>query len=93
MVANVILLSKKHNEIDNFLSKFYNSQIYTYNSFSWKQEFPNPIDIVEIASVFSDNYSNFDINMWISLDKDIFIKISPSNIDTIIKYIFERYPY
>ena len=35
----------------------------------------------------------FDIKMWISLDKDIFIKISEYNANEIIKYLFERYPY
>ena len=93
MVAKVILFSNKNGEIDNFLSKFYSSHLSTKDSFSWKKDFPNPIEISEIIAAFSDNIPYFDIDMWISLDEDIFIKISPLNVDFIIKYIFERYPY
>lgn len=93
MVAKVILFSNKHGEISNFLNKFYNSHIQTENSLSWKKEFQNPIEISEIVAAFSDNNHHFDINMWISLDKDVFIKISPLNVNSVIKYIFERYPY
>ena len=45
------------------------------------------------ACDFRDNIEDFNIFMWISLDKDIFIKVSPQNADTLIKYLFERYPY
>ena len=93
MVAKVILFSNKNGEIDNFLSKFYSSHLSTKDSFSWKKDFPNPIEISEIIAAFSDNIPYFDIDMWISLDEYIFIKISPLNVDFIIKYIFERYPY
>ena len=93
MVAKVILFSNKDGEINNFLKKFYNSNIPNKNLSSWKKDFPNPIEISEIAAAFSDNQNNFDINMWISLDKDVFIKISSLNVNVIIKYIFERYPY
>lgn len=93
MVAKVFLFSNKHGEINNFLNKFYNSNIKFESSLFWKKIFPNPVEISEIIAAFSDNYNVFNINMWISLDKDVFIKISPLNVNFIIKYIFERYPY
>ena len=34
-----------------------------------------------------------NIKMWVNLDKDIYIKISEQNANTVIKYLFERYPY
>ena len=93
MVAKVILLSNKDGEINNFLNKFYSSNIASDSHLSWRKDFPNPIEISEMIAAFSDNKSNFSLNMWISLDEDVFIKISPLNVNTIIKYIFERYPY
>lgn len=93
MVAKVHLLSHKDGEINNFLNKFYNSHISIENPLSWKKYFPNPVEISEIIAAFSDNKESFDINMWISLDLGIFIKISPQNANIIIKYIFERFPY
>ena len=93
-MAKVILFSSKNGEIYNFLTKFYTStQNITTNTLSWEKHFPNPVDISEIVATFSDNHTNFDIDMWISFDKDVFIKISPNNVDLVIKYNFERYPY
>lgn len=93
MKAKVLLLGYKENEINNFLNKFYsNTSVTEYSSF-WKKEFENPIEISEFIAVFADNINSFNLNMWISLDKDVFIKVSPSNSNNIIKYLFERYPY
>ena len=93
MVAKVFLFSNKDGEINDFLSKFYNSNINSGSSISWKKSFQNPVEISEIIAAFSDNIPHFDIDMWISLDEDVFIKISSLNVNYVIKYIFERYPY
>lgn len=93
MKAKVILFSPESSEINNFLNKFYSNNSSREISDSWKKEFGNPIEISEFIAAFADNSSCFNLTMWISLDKDVFIKISPSNSDTIIKYLFERYPY
>lgn len=93
MKAKVILFSKKHNEINNFLNKFYSNTSNTGSFTSWKKEFANPVEISEFIAAFADNINSFSLTMWISLDEDVFIKISPSNSNYIIKYLFERYPY
>lgn len=93
MIAKVILYSNKKNEIINFLSKFYNTSFDIGISQLWKKDFINPIEISEFIAAFADNINCFDIAMWISLDEDIFIRISSSNADNVIKYLFERYPY
>ena len=93
MKAKVFLLSYKYGEINDFLNKFYSNTSYTDQSTSWQKEFPNPIEITEFIAAFADNDNSFDITMWICLDKNVFIKISPSNCNSIIKYLFERYPY
>lgn len=93
MVAKVILFSFKYGEINNFLNSFYSRNLGLENFLSWQKEFSNPVDIAEIIAAFVDNSSSFDITMWVSLDKNVFIKISPSIAEHIIKYLFERYPY
>lgn len=93
MKAKVLLLGCESTEINNFLNKFYSNTSAHENSSSWKKEFENPIEISEFIAVFADNFNSFNLNMWISLDKDVFIKISPTNSNNIIKYLFERYPY
>ena len=93
MKAKLILFSDKCNEINNFLNKFYSNKSDHANSSSWQKEFPNPVEITEFIAAFADNSNSFDMAMWICLDEDVFIKVSPSNSNNIIKYLFERYPY
>ena len=93
MKAKIILFSNKCDEIENYLNKFYSNKSNYNESTSWQKEFPNPVEISEFIAAFADNNNSFDIAMWVSLDEDVFIKISPSNSNNIIKYLFERYPY
>ncbi len=90
----VNLYSKKNNEIFNFLNKYSNqAELQTKNLLEWKKEYENPIEIADIIGVFIDNNEKYDINMWISLDKEFFINVTDNNANQIIRYLFERYPY
>lgn len=93
MQATVNLYSHKKGEINSFLSRFYNTDLEIYDSLKWKKKYANPLELAEIIGTFIDNSDNYDITMWISLDKDVFISISEDNADDIIKYLYERYPY
>ena len=93
MQASVSLYSNKKGELNNFLSRFYNTVLEIYDSFSWQKKYANPLELAEIIGIFIDNLDNYNITMWISLDKDVFISISENNADDIIKYLYERYPY
>ena len=87
----VSLYSKKDNEINRFLNSYNNEKVG--NTLEWKKEYKNPIEIADIIGVFIDNKENYNINMWISLDKDFFINVTDANAEQIIRYLFERYPY
>ena len=50
-------------------------------------------NIPVLLKISQENINSFSLIMWITLDKNIFIKVSPSNSNDIIKYLFERYPY
>lgn len=94
MSVIVNLYSTKDNEISRFLNNYNNKEdIQDKSSLEWKKEFKNPIEIADIIGVFIDNNEDYDINMWISLDKDFFINVTDNNADQIIRYLFERYPY
>lgn len=93
MLATAKLQSKRKGELNKFLSEYYNTNLEIENKLKWEKEYENPIEITELIAVFVDNLDHFDIKMWISLDKDIYIKISEQNANDIIKYLFERYPY
>ena len=92
-LVGVKLQSKKYGELNKFLSKFYDTNMEIENDLKWKKTYQNPIEMTDLIGAFIDNIDSFDIKMWISLDRDIFIKISEKNANEIIKYLFERYPY
>lgn len=93
MNATVNLYSTIQGEIENFLTSFYNQKIELENELKWNKEFKNPIEINDIIGTFIENNDKYKINMWISLDKGIYINVTDHNADKIIRYIYERYPY
>lgn len=93
MIATVNLYSEKKGELNRFLSQFYNTNLEIENNLKWEKEYKNPIELAEIIGTFIDNSEDFFINMWISLDKDIFINVTNKNANNIIKYLYERFPY
>lgn len=83
------LYCKDQNELSSFLERFYNKK---FEKSIENITFDNPIDMVDLISAIIDNNDKYNISAWINLDEDIFIKISNSNLDDIIKYLYERYP-
>ena len=94
MNVEVNLYSPKSTEIYKFLSEFYNkNNISKKSCVKWAKKFDNPIEIADIIGVFIDNKEKFEINMWISLDEGTFINVTENNVNQIIKYLYERFPY
>lgn len=89
----VNLYSKENGEISKFLTSFYNKKIELQNDLKWENKYENSIEIADIIGAFIDNNDKYKINMWISLDEGTFINISNDNADSIIRYLYERYPY
>lgn len=94
----VKLYSNKKNEINRFLNSFYkssNNMNYSEKEtkLEWQKKYQNPLDIVDIIGTFIENNDNYKINMWVSLDKNVFININEQNADKLIRYIYERYPW
>ena len=92
-MITVNLFSEKNGEINKFLSNFYNTDIGLENSLKWQKKYDNPIEIADIVGTYIDNIDDYFLNMWISLDKGIYIHVTESNANDIIKYLYERFPY
>ena len=75
------------------MSHFYNTNLDLDSALKWNKEYNNPIEMVEIIGTYVDNIENFSLNMWISLDKDIYLHVTEQNANDIIKYLYERFPY
>ena len=93
MKTCVNLYSNEKGVLNNFLSKFYNTNLNINDKLNWQKYYENPIEIAEIIGVYIDNYESFKLNMWICLDEGFFIKITNKNGNEFIKYLYERYPY
>ena len=93
MEVLVDLYSNKENEIKKFLEKFFNSNIKMEKDLEYEIKFQNPVESADLIGVFVDNNENYEINMWVSLDKGFFINVNDHNADKIIRYLYERYPY
>ena len=93
MYTIVNLYSDKKGEILRFLNSFYNNDLKIEDDLTWEKKYNNSIEMADIIGAFIDNNDKYKINMWISLDEDTFINVTDYNVDTIIKYLFERFPY
>ncbi len=93
MLYSVKIYSEFENEIERFLKLFFNENFNLDNKHFWKKDYETPIELIDITTTFVDNKEKFKANMWISLDKDVYISISENNINSLIKYIYERFPY
>ena len=93
MKTTVKIYSEKNGEIEKFLNSYYSENISLENPLFWKKEFDNPTEIVELIGTFIDNKEKINANMWVSLDKDVFICVNDHNSNNLIKYIYERFPY
>lgn len=93
MIATLMLYSKKKEQLNKFLSLFYNTNLQLGDSLKWEKKYQNPLELAEIIGTFIDNFDDYFLDMWICLDKDIFINITKENGNDIIKYLYERFPY
>lgn len=93
MYAVIKLYSDKIGEISSFLTHFYKNKTAIETEFLWQKEYENPLEMTDMISALIENQDDYKVNMWISLDKDLFINVTQNNADDIIRYLYERYPY
>lgn len=93
MLAKITLYSDKKGELNRFLSSFYNTNLEIENDLKWEKESANPVELADLIGVYIDNSDDYLLNMWITLDKDIFVNITDNSADNVIRYLFERFPY
>ena len=92
-MVSVNIYSKNSVNIEKFLSLFYDTSVNINKSQTWQKKYQNPVEMTEIIGTFIDNYNNFDIDMWVSIDNGVYIKVSDENANSLIKYLYERYPW
>lgn len=91
--VNVRLYSPQNGEIDKFLTSFYDKKIQLLDDLKYNISFENPVEIADLIGTFIENNDKYKINMWVSLDKGVYINVTEHNADKLIRYIYERFPY
>ena len=92
-MVSVNIYSKNSVNIEKFLSLFYDTSVNINKSQTWQKKYQDPVEMTEIIGTFIDNYNNFDIDMWVSIDNGVYIQVSDKNANSLIKYLYERYPW
>ena len=93
MKTFIKLYSSVNGEIKRFLENFFKKNEIDFFLLEWQEDFENPIEMANMIGVFIDNSDKYRINMWISLDKDVLINVTKNNVNDLIRYLYERYPY
>ncbi len=98
MKTFVRLYSNTQGEIKKFLTQFYFTTDDILNSvedntLELEIVFENPVEMADIVGTFIENKDNFQINLWLCIDEDVLINVTSNNVDEIIKYLYERFPY
>ena len=94
MKTIVNLYSNTKNEIKKFLCQYFNlPNISLKDDLKWEKVYENPTELADILGTFIDNNEKYNINIWISIDNGFFINVTDNNINDIIKYLYERFPY
>lgn len=94
MSSVVRLYSEKTGEISKFINQFFDTNPPSIsNDLLWEKSYDNPVEVADIIGTFIENSDNFNINMWVNLDDNVYINVTDNNADELIRYIFERFPY
>lgn len=95
MKTFIKLFTDNYGEISRFLKHFYSKKenLIDESVLEWKKVFENPIEMAEMIGVFIDNIDDYKINMWVCLDENMLINVTKNNVDDLIKYLYERFPY
>ena len=92
-MISVNLFSELPGEVNKFLSRFYNTDLELKEQLNWEKKYANPVEMADIIGTYADNFDDYILNMWISLDKGVYIHVTDENANDIIKYLYERFPY
>ncbi len=92
MLSSINIFSNQKGEINKFLSSYYNTNLDIEDNLKWQKTYKNPIEMADLIGVFVENSDQYNINVWVCLDSDVYIHVSNKNADKLIRYIYQRYP-
>ena len=93
MAVNISLVSEQNNVINNFLTSFFDNKITAdVDTYEWDYSLKNDLESIDLISCLMDNIDAYPaLNLWVSFDPNLFIKVKEDNYENLIKYIANRY--
>ena len=93
MAVGISLISEQNNVINNFLTNFFDNKITTdSDTYEWDYSLKNDLESIDLISCLMDNIDLYpSLNLWVSFDPNLFIKVKEDNYENLIKYIANRY--
>lgn len=92
MSVSVNMWSTTCGEIKRFLEAFYEQEMHMdENTGQWFCEFGDPLESADIISAVIDNSHNFNIALYIQVDKGDLYRITEDNFNDVIKGLFILY--
>lgn len=84
----VTLLSQKPCELGYFLNSYYGKEIINEEgSFKWSCYYDTPCQSIELISALIDNEDTYKIETYLTLSKDVTIKVTCENIEQLIRIL------
>lgn len=93
MSVGISLVSEQSNVINNFLTSFFDNKITADpDTYEWDYSLKNDLESIDLISSLMDNIDLYpSLNLWVSFDPNLFIKVKEDNYENLIKYIANRY--
>ena len=93
MAVGISLVSEQNNVINNFLTNFFDNKITAdADTYEWDYSLKNDLESIDLISCLMDNIDLYpSLNLWVSFDPNLFIKVKEDNYENLIKYIANRY--
>lgn len=93
MAVGISLVSEQNNVINHFLTNFFDNKITAdSDTYEWDYSLQNDLESIDLISCLMDNIDLYpSLNLWVSFDPNLFIKVKEDNYENLIKYIANRY--
>ncbi len=92
MSVSIHLWSKEKGEIKKFLKKYYQKEIYMEEDIeNWIYVYSKPLESIDIISTLMDNLEEYNISMYLQIDKYDVHNVTSQNYNDVIKGLFQIY--
>lgn len=88
--VSVSLITNKENELNNFLSSYYEKEMHVATkAFKWCTFYQSPLECLDIVTAAVDNNDKYNVQVLVQLP-ELEAVINENNVNAFVKYIYLR---